>query len=155
MGLPSNEKAQTMNNRLISRSVISATLIVALASGCGNAAKTKADAVLKKSGVEVAGKGKLPADFPTDLPTPALPLETAVGAVGTFTLRYTSSDAKKDAAAYQVVMEKAGYMLTGEVEGADNFTVTAKKGTSHIAASAFLPTAPGGGNYLAVVFTKE
>lgn len=144
-----------MNNRMISRSIISAILIVTLAAGCGNTAKSKADDTLKTAGVEVAGKGKLPADFPKDVPTPVLPLETAVGALGTFTLRYTSTDAKKDAVAYQKVMEKAGYMLTGEVDsldgGSHNFTVTAKKGSTHIEASAFTTAAPGGGNYLAVI----
>ena len=144
-------------NRLITRSIISATLIVTIASGCADAAKSKADDVMKTAGVEVAGKGKLPTDFPNDVPTPALPLETAVGAVGTFTLRYTSTEAKKDAVAYQKVLEKAGYMLTGEVDaldgGSHNFTVTARKGTTHIEASAFTAAAPGGGNYLAVVVT--
>lgn len=146
-----------MNNRTIARSLISASLFITLASGCGNAAKSKADDALKKAGVEVAGKGKLPTDFPKDVPTPALPLETAVGAPGTFTLRYTSADAKNDAGAYQKVLEKAGYMLTGEVDGLDggshNFTVTAKKGSIHIEASAFSAAAPGGGNYLAVIVT--
>jgi hypothetical protein len=139
------------------RAMILAVALVPL-TGCGAAAKSKADAELKKFGVEVA-KGSLPADFPKDLPTPALPLETAVSAAGTYTMRYTSKDAKADAAAYQKVMEKAGYMLTGEVDGLEggshNFTVTAKKGTSHITASAFNAAAPGGGNYLAVVVTNE
>ncbi len=146
-----------MNNRLISRSIISATLVVTIASGCGTAAKSKADDALKKAGVEVAGKGKMPTDFPKDVPTPALPLETAVGALGTFTLRYTSIDAKNDAVAYQKVMEKAGYMLTGEVDGLEggshNYTVTALKGSVHIEASAFTTEAPGGGKYLAVIVT--
>lgn len=140
-----------------SRTLISAFALVALA-GCGGAATSKANAELKKAGVEVA-KGTLPADFPKDLPTPALPLETAVKAAGTYTMRYTSKDAKADATAYEKVLDKAGYMLTGEVDGlgggSDNFTVTAKKGTSHITASAFGAAAPGGGNYMAVVVTTE
>ncbi len=140
-----------------SRVLISAMALVALA-GCGGSATSKADDALKTAGVEVA-KATLPADFPKDLPTPALPLETAVKAADTYTMRYTSRAAKADAAAYQKVMEKAGYMLTGEVDGLDggshNFTVTAKKGASHITASAFNSAAPGGGNYLAVVVTNE
>ena len=147
-----------MKRHITTSRLLISTLALVVFTGCGAAAKSKADDAIKKAGVEVA-KGTLPADFPKDLPTPALPLETAVKAAGTYTMRYTSKDAKADATAYEKVMDKAGYMLTGEVDGlgggSDNFTVTAKKGTSHITASAFGAAAPSGGNYMAVVVTTE
>lgn len=146
-----------MNKHLITRPLVSALALVTLASSCGGGAKAQADKALKDAGVEVPESGKLPSGFPTDVPTPDLKLENGVGAAGNFTLRYTSSDAKGDITKYRDKLVAAGFTVANESDDlagtGKNAVVMATKGTMTVAASAFAPDAPGGGNYMGVVVT--
>jgi hypothetical protein len=146
-----------MSKRIISRTIVSAAALMTLAGACGATAKSKADAALKDAGVEVPAAGKLPANFPAEVPTPSLKLETGIEAAGTFTLRYTSADPKADMAAYRSALVAGGYTISSDVDDlsgpSKNVVVMAVKGTSTVLASAFAPDAPGGGNYMGVVVT--
>jgi hypothetical protein len=146
-----------MSKRIISRTIISAAALMTLAGACGAGAKDKADAALKDAGIEVPDAGKLPANLPEGTPTPTLKLETGIEAAGTFTLRYTSTDAKADMAAYRTALVAAGYTISNDADGlsgaSKNVVLMATKGASTILASAFAPDAPGGGNYMGVVVT--
>jgi hypothetical protein len=141
----------------MTRPALAALAVSMLVTGCGNSAKDKADAALKQAGVEVPASGKLPADFPADVPTPAIPLETAVKAGGAFTLRYTSKDPKANMDAYHAQLVASGYTITSKADAltlaSKNTVVMATKGTITVTAVAFAPDAPGGGNYMGVVVT--
>lgn len=117
------------------------------------------DTTVDKGGVAIYATGKLPADFPADFPLPGLLLETATGSGGNYTLRYASVDANGDVMAYQKVMEKAGYMLTGEVDSLDGqshgFAVTARTNVFHIEATGYNAEASGGGNYMEIIIEKS
>jgi hypothetical protein len=144
-----------MKTRTLTRPALAAIAVAMLATGCGNSAKDKADAALKQAGVEVPTSGKLPASFPADVPTPAISLETAVAAAGTFTLRYTTKDPKGDMAAYRAALVAAGFKINSEADNltgpSKNINLMATKGTVTVIAAAFGPDAPGGGNYMGVV----
>jgi hypothetical protein len=131
-----------MKTRTLTRPALAALAVAMLVTGCGNSAKDKADAALKQAGV-------------ADVPTPAIPLETAVAAAGTFTLRYTTKDPKADMAAYRAALVAAGFKINSEADNltgpSKNINLMATKGTVTVIAAAFGPDAPGGGNYMGVV----
>jgi hypothetical protein len=112
-----------------------------------------------KGGVAIYATGKLPTDFPKDIPLPGLLLETATGSGSHYTLRYASVDAKGDAVAYQKMMAKAGFMLTGEVDSLEGqshgFAVTARTDVFDIEATGYNAEASGGGNYLEIIIEKS
>jgi hypothetical protein len=124
-------------------------------SGC---ASDVANNALKNAGVSV--NGNVPADFPkADVPLPTGKLETAVGAVGSFTFRYTSTDPKGDVASYKSALTAKGFTITGEADNLGNATACgniaflATSAKYSVAVSAFDASAPGGGNYMGVVVT--
>ena len=135
-------------------------LVAALGLGACSADDAANDA-LKNAGVDanVATGGDLPEGFPDDVPTPGLDLESGVAAIGTYTLRYTSKDPAKDTAAYRDALAAAGFTVTDLVDNlADpasggNIAFTASNASWTVAASAFSPDAPGGGNYMGIVVT--
>ena len=136
------------------RSLIAAIGLAAtvlLSSACVEDTVNKA---LKNSGVSI--DGSLPSGFPKELPTPTLHLETGVAAGSEFTLRYTSSDAAADTAAYAAALKSAGYTISsntnnlGDGTARGNVTFEAK-GRYDVIVSTFHDPAYAGGNYMAVV----
>ncbi len=128
--------------------------------GAACSAEDQANDALKDAGVDgnITLDGGVPKDFPSDeVALPDLKLETGVGLSGTFTLRYTTKDAKADVATYRAALAEDGAIITADFDNltetapGGNVGFTATKGTWAIDVSAFGPDAPGGGNYLAVV----
>jgi len=141
------------------RSLVSALGLAAalLVGGAACSADDVTNAALEDAGVEgsVSTSGDLPDDFPSEVATPDLPLETGAGVEGIFTLRYTSDDPTGDFAAYRSALEDAGFTadedFTFDKASGDHTGFTATSAEYSVLASAYGPDAPGGGNYLAVV----
>lgn len=140
-------------------SIIGACGVVALLGLAACSADDVANDALKDAGVngDISTGGDLPNDFPADVVTPDLPLETGLGLQGTFTLRYTTNDAAADVAAYRSALAEDGFTITGDFDNlADSATggnvgFTATSADWNVTVSAFGPDALGGGNYLAVI----
>jgi hypothetical protein len=81
-----------------------------LASGCRSAANNDR----KNPDLADTPNGKYPADFPNTVPKPALMLESALGAGRTFTLRFKSTNAKADLAAYKNLLVTACFLISNE-----------------------------------------
>jgi hypothetical protein len=171
-----------MNYLRTARILLAASSLTVLAGACGSSAKKAASTTTialstgvsttaiapstVKPGTTTAAPNTgnpggpanpiIPAGFPTDLPLPALPFVKFITGEG-FTLRFTSTNATKDIATYEKLLAKAGYSKTGEVDALDgqqhSFTSTARKGGTHIEASAYGPDAAEGGNYLDLIVT--
>ena len=70
------------------------------------------------------------------MPTPDLKLETGIGIEGTFTLRYTSTDAKADVAEYRSALAENGFTFTTDFDHLDDPAAVGNVG--------FVATAPSG-----------
>ena len=153
----------TPNRSKKSRTLLGAFGLTAmLFVGAACSAEDQANDALKDAGVDgnITLDGGVPEDFPSDeVALPDLKLETGVGLSGTFTLRYTTKDAKADVATYRAALAEDGATVAADfdnladVAAGGNVGFTATKGTWAINVSAFGPDVPGGGNYLAVVVT--
>jgi hypothetical protein len=167
----------TMNNPTTIRTLALLVIVIAACTGCGGSEPTEpgptpqltVDAAPDGSPVPtptpappetspppvVPAQDQLPPGFPLGVPTPALPMLSAVGADATFTLRFTTTDARTDIANYGKVLERAGFMKTGEVDALEgqqrSLTITAMTETAHVEASAYGPDADDGGNYMEVI----
>ena len=103
-----------------------------------------ANDALKDAGVDanINTGGGLPSGFPeADVPTPELKLETGVTAAGTYTLRYTATDAKANSDAYKTKLTEAGYTISGEADFLaqpnGNIAFTATKDKYTVSVSSF------------------
>ena len=151
----------TPNRSKKGRSLLGAFGLTAmLFVGAACSAEDQANDALKDAGVDgnITLDGGIPKDFPSDeVALPDLKLQTGVGLSGSFTLKYTTKDAKADVATYRAALAEDGATVTADFDHLDdpatggNVGFTATKGTWRIDVSAFGPDAPGGGDYLAVI----
>lgn len=135
-----------------------AATITLIGSACSS--DDVANKALKDAGVKDVNinTGGLPANFPKDVPTPALKLETGVQAGKQFILRLTSPDAVADLAAYKKVLTDAGFTISREADNsasAGNVSFVATGKGYSVTASAFTDQAQDGGKYMGVVVEAQ
>lgn len=139
-------KSTTMCLLLLTVGAMAATV------GCGSDKATTAGLTTPSTAAK-APEGS--AGFPVGVPTPSLPMLSAVNDGGTFTMRYKTTDSRTDIAAYEKLLDYADFTKTGEVDALDgqqrSLTTTAMKDAVHVEASAYAPDAADGGNYMEVM----
>lgn len=149
-----------MRTRTLATIALSTGLLGGALVGCSSddIVEGVANDALEDSGAEVS-LGDVPSDFPSEVPLPedGVDLETAVGAAGNFTFRYTITDPKAASDAYKAKVEAAGFTVSDEfdnlaTEGGNYGFIATGSGYS-INVAAFGPpseTIPDG-NYMGVV----
>jgi hypothetical protein len=146
--------------------------VAALSAGCGSSESTQGDASSSETFITTTtpetsivepletpplspAPDQLPYGFPRGVPIANLPYLSGVGADGVFILRFTSTDATADIAAYQKRLEGSGLMITGVVDALagqqHSLTVTAMADGVHVEANAYGRDAQDGGNYMEVI----
>src|SRR5690349_5378053 len=89
----------TTSRRLLGAFGVAALLVL----GTACSAEDQANQALKDANIDgdISLDGGIPKDFPSDeIATPDLSLQTGIGLQGTYTLKYTTKDAKADVATY-------------------------------------------------------
>lgn len=131
-----------------------AVLLAAVLALVGCSAEDVAKKVAKDQGVDI-GVGELPDGYPEAVPVPKLPIESGAGTEGTYTLRFTSTDAVGDIAAYTDQLKAAGFKIQDEFDysakESHNVGVTGVGKGFRVDAVAFTEDAPGDGGYLGLV----
>ena len=146
------------------RRAAAAVTILVVAAGCGAqdiATEAIVDNALEDSGVEVAGLGReIPEGFPAEIPLPVegVELESAIGAAGTYAIRYRVTDPVAAVAAYRTLVDEAGLTIETDfnnIGGAgNNVGFIAKAAGWDINVAAF-PEQPVDGLYMAVAVTPS
>ena len=143
---PTTSERTNVPYRRIRHIVAFAAVVAWLTSGCTNAADKQSKDAPKNVGVSISGKGTYPPDFLAKVPKPELALETAIGTAGTFRLRFTSSSATSDLAAYKNLLVTACYTMSNETKDlagpSKRATLLATKDAISIVVSAFGPVPP-------------